>query len=809
MSINNSIPEQESLDLKIIFSKITRHWKYFAICIPLCLSISYLIIRYTNPKYKLKTTVLVRDENNVSLGAENLLEGLELFKGKKNIENEIGLIKSHSLIRKALDQLDFNVSYFSKGEIRTIEHYKRFPFFVELDTTHIQITDAPIFIKNIDKNKFEFYINVKSAKALFLNRPNDDKLTIDHFELKGQGYYGEPIENEYFKFKLFPHAKLDQLYKKEFINKDLFFKINNPELMADEYEQELDVANINKKASILELSISGEVINKEKAFLNKLAEVYIESGLEEKNQIAINTIRFIDSQLSGITDSLKTAEEDLQAFRSKNNVLDINLSTKTIIEQVNKLENEKAVLNLKAKYYNYLRDYLLSNQDIKDIIAPSAMGIEDPLLNNQISEVAKLNNEIAALMYSSTEKNPYLISVQKKIKSAKEILIENLNNIVRTTDISLNDINDRIKIVERDISKLPATERKLINIKRRFDLSDNIYNYLLEKRAEAGIAKAANTADNRVIDSANLVYKTPIYPKVSFFFIGALLLGIAIPFAIIIIKDYLLDTVESRKDLEKLTSIPVLGLIGHINDKENRILVTENHYSNISESFRAVRTNLQFLGSDLSTKVIGITSSISGEGKTFFSVNLAVIMSLTNKKVLLITADLRKPTISRYFEFDSSKGLTSYLINQSPIEEIIRKTSFPNLDVINSGPIPPNPAELLTLNKMEELISRVKEKYDYIIIDSSPIGLVADYYSLLNFIDINLYLVRLNYTSREMVKKLEKMNNKENFKNFSIILNDVTFEGGYGYSGYRYGYGSQTGQEKNVFKFRNVFRINK
>jgi capsular exopolysaccharide synthesis family protein len=412
-------------------------------------------------------------------------------------------------------------------------------------------------------------------------------------------------------------------------------------------------------------------------------------------------------------------------------------------------------------------------------------------------------------MYSSTEKNPYLISVQKKIKSAKEILIENLNNIVRTTDISLNDINDRIKIVERDISKLPATERKLINIKRRFDLSDNIYNYLLEKRAEAGIAKAANTADNRVIDSANLVYKTPIYPKVSFFFIGALLLGIAIPFAIIIIKDYLLDTVESRKDLEKLTSIPVLGLIGHINDKENRILVTENHYSNISESFRAVRTNLQFLGSDLSTKVIGITSSISGEGKTFFSVNLAVIMSLTNKKVLLITADLRKPTISRYFEFDSSKGLTSYLINQSPIEEIIRKTSFPNLDVINSGPIPPNPAELLTLNKMEELISRVKEKYDYIIIDSSPIGLVADYYSLLNFIDINLYLVRLNYTSREMVKKLEKMNNKENFKNFSIILNDVTFEGGYGYSGYRYGYGSQTGQEKNVFKFRNVFRINK
>ena len=487
---------------------------------------------------------------------------------------------------------------------------------------------------------------------------------------------------------------------KDWVN--YFFVVSSYNDLTKNYLKSLEVLEIEKDASILKISLEGSNPLKINDFLNKFTELYLATDLDEKNQITSNTIQFINEQLTSISDSLSDVESSLETFKERNPKIELSQKEYGAFYQVEKLEQEKAILELNNKYYISLEEYLIENNNIDNIVAPSTMGIDDPLLNSHIVELTKLYSQLDVVSVNSKQEHPLVISIKKQIKSTKEKLIENIENIISSSELTLKDINSRIVEIESLIGNLPQNERILLNIQRKFNLNENIYNYLLEKRAEASITKASNISDHKVIDMPRLESNLPIKPNTTFIYIFSVLLGIFLPTVSISLYFLFNNKIIDKKDIDQITSIPLIGKIMH-NDSGYNLVNINSPKSAIAESFRSIRTNIQYLASDKKEKVICITSSVGGEGKTFVAMNLASIFSITRGKTILIGADMRKPKIFNDFNLSNDKGLSSYLSNQITKDEVIQKTEFENLDIILSGPIPPNPSELLSLDKMKDL----------------------------------------------------------------------------------------------------------
>jgi capsular exopolysaccharide synthesis family protein len=412
-----------------------------------------------------------------------------------------------------------------------------------------------------------------------------------------------------------------------------------------------------------------------------------------------------------------------------------------------------------------------------------------------INELSKLYTEFEIVSQNTKEIHPAVRSLRTQIKATKEKIIENTENIIASSELSLVDIENRINEFDKLINTLPESERKLVRIQRKYTLNETTYTYLLEKRAEASIAKAGNVADNKIIDQARLKSKEPISPKPKKVYLISIFLGIFIPGVGITILNLTNNKIIKKTDIRKLSHLPIIGSIIS-NNKSSNLIIQDFPKSAIAESLRTIRTNIQYLASENSQKVICISSSISGEGKSFCSINLASVLASTDKKTLLIGADMRKPRIFDDFNLSSQTGLSSYLISSKNLDEIIQKTKNKNLDIIISGPIPPNPSELLEKKKMNELIDKLKEKYNYIIIDTPPIGLVTDAQILMNKSDINLIIIRQNYTTKKMVENIQDITSKNKIKNVSLIFNDVkNNKNSYAYN-YGYGYYEEDYEKK-------------
>jgi capsular exopolysaccharide synthesis family protein len=792
---NNIQQENLKWDLKAIIQIAIRNWYYFGVAFLISYSASYLYLRYSQPIYNVKSTILIKDEKNKASNSQEIISSLELFDQIRNIQNEIEILRSYQMIHKALQELDFEVSYFVKGKIKEGELYQKFPVTVKLDSSQFQLRGIPFYINILSDSTYSIYLNStdKNIESLFKEEGSSS------FEI--QGILGLPIKTKFFNLIVNKSKHFSRNYNHE----ELYFIINDLGKLTEEYVSKLDIQLTNKNSSVLSLQVSGPVIEKEIAFLNKLGEVYIQSGLDEKNQIAINTINFIDQQLFEITDSLKGAENQLESFRKAEKVMNLSYAADNAFNQLDKLEEEKASYVVKDKYYRYLLEYIKNNHEINKLVAPSTIGIHDPLLNKLVADLYTLNSEQASLKFSAKEKNPSFEILELKIENTKKALLENVNNLIQSSNIALADIDIRIAKIKEVINKLPRTERNLVNIQRKFNLNDHIYNFLLEKRAEAGLAKAANTPDNKIIDKAMLFGKNPVFPNKKKIWIISFFMSIIIPSLLIFLKNYLNDTIKSKESIEKYSGVPVLGIIGHY-PKNSAFPIIESPKSFVSESFRSLRINLQYLNINKKSKIIGISSSISGEGKTFFALNLAASIAITGEKVILIGADLRKPKLNINLDISNEIGLSTYLINKSSLTEIIKNTQVENLDVITSGPVPPNPTELLGTSRVEEMFTELSKTYDYIVIDAPPLGLVADYYLLSKFTDANLFLVRQNYTKVNMLNELRDLYKNKKLLNLFVVFNDLRrSHGGYGYGyGYEYGYGYYEESEERKGAFHHI-----
>jgi capsular exopolysaccharide synthesis family protein len=537
------------------------------------------------------------------------------------------------------------------------------------------------------------------------------------------------------------------------------------------------------KSNIVEVSLKDEVPQKGIDFVNRLTAVYLENELFKKNQLGLKTIEFIDNQISGVSDSLKSVEGSLESYRSQNNVMDIRAKAENLTRNLDNLEQQKADLEVKLRYYRQILRTLDAEQ-YNDIVAPSTFGITDPLLNSLLVELSKLNQEKSGLNYSTREGNPLAEVIELKIKNNKNLIKENVSNIIEVSTIALDDFNRRIAQYNAQLNRLPRNERELVKIQRRFDFSDNVYNYLLEKRAEAGIAIASNVPNKTIIDSA--MASGPVWPNKKMIYGLALMLAFGGAIGMIILKDALNDSIVSHEDLLRNTRLPFLGAIVHGSKREQDGVIA-NAMSPIGESFRTLRVNLQYLTVGKEVRVIGFTSSRESEGKTFCAVNLAASMAHSRKRTVLIDADMRRPRVASYFQMEADKGLSSYLIGESSVKDIIDETGIKGFDVITSGPIPPNPLDLIGQPRMGELISELKTMYDTIIIDSPPIGYVSEYVILMRYTDTNIYVVRSEYTTRYNLERVNKLYEEKKISDFNVLLNDVRYSRSNGYS-YSYKY---------------------
>ncbi len=782
--INNlSMVEDDAIDIKKYLILIISHWWLFAITLFLSITIAYLINRYAQEEYSVNCSIVIGEPNSRIGSTENILDELARAKGKKRkavVENEISILTSYSMARRTLEELDFNIEYIGVGRrgIAETRLYNECPFYVVLDTTSNNRIGFPIKIQII--NDKEYNIELKEPYNISVKR-----------------YFGELYKSSDFNFTVFLRKPKD--YDKNYwTSSNTYFRIMDINRLAKRYQGRLNVQVNAEKGSILSLSMTGFVKQQIADYLNKLSEVYVLSNLNEKNIASENTINFIDEQLGGIIDSLETTGERLQQFRSANQVINLSKEGSSLYEELQDMLSQKASLDINNRYYNYLLEYIEKKKDFSDVIAPSVVGVQDRLLNDLVAQLNGLNLQRRNLQLSVVENSPQIMVVNNQILNTRDALKENLTSLIEGNNISIGELNTRISKTEVKIKKLPSTERQLINIERDFSINDQIYTFLLQKRAEAGIDKASNTSDHKILDIAMPENSSLTKPNSSMNYLLALAAGGGIPLFLLLLLDFFKTKITDRKFLEKSLFVPIIGSIGH-NETKTELPVTENPKSSLAESFRALRTNMQFILPNKEQKVIAISSAVSGEGKTFTSVNLATVLSMVGKRVLLVNLDLRKPKLHLIFNLENSLGMSNYLVGRCSFSDLIKEANIDNLFVITSGPIPPNPSELLSSSQMTEFISEAKGKFDYILLDTPPIGLVTDTITLKSHLDAFLFIIRHNYSNKQVVELINNVYKEKFNPNIGVIVNDI-FVRGYNSYGNKYGYGYTYGSREVYYE---------
>lgn len=762
--------ESEQVDLKSILSGYLKYWYLFVIGILLCVGGAYVYLLYTTPQYRINSTVLLKDDKSDRASFDlSGFAGADIFQPNKKVQDETQVLKSKSLMQRTLQELSLHTSYFVEDEVKHVEVYG-------------EDLPARVIVSKLDESAY--------GKAVTIHIRNNSSFDLVEADASSTSHkFGQEVNKPYGTFTVVMAAAAITPDSP----RDILVKFNDLRKMAVSYSGKLEIAPVSKEGNVLGLALVDPVPKKGKDIINKLIEVYNKEDDEEKNLIAANAIDFIDERLKLLTAELTDVEGDVEQYKRKNEVTDIGSQAKMYVEKANDYTKQLTDWGIQIDVLQSIERYL-SNRQTQNELVPSTLNIQDPTLLGLIGKFNELQMERQRMLRTTRPDNPIVQGMADQLANLRLNILENLQNIKNSLIITRDQLQENYAQFESRVQQVPSIERDLLEINRQQGTKEQLYLYLLQKREESALSLVATVSNLKVVDAAT-AEEEPVLPKTNLIYVLAVLLGLGLPFAGIHLKEALNDKVQELRDVEQATSTPVLG---EITFKKTRhpLVVTQDSRTTVAEQFRQIRANLQFSSLGKENKVILVTSSMGGEGKTFFSLNLGASLVLTGKRVVVLSFDLRKPVLMQRLGLPNEEGITNYLVSDTiAVEEIIHPSNvLPDLFIVGSGPIPINPSELMLLPRVGKLIKQLSEVFDHIILDTSPVGQVADALALSPYIDSCIYVVRNNHTYKKQLKIVDDIYNNRKFKNAMIVINGAKVEAGYGYG---YGYKESPSSNKN------------
>ena len=786
MQENHSNLEKDT-NLREVVDRYVRYWYLFVLGALLALAIAFLYLRYSTAIYLTKTTILIKDEKTGN-GAEELaaFSGLGGFLSKfqKNkIENEIAIFKSKKIIGNAVEELKLNVTYESIGTIKTSELYKYKPF----EVNYLSFTDSvnkipSLHFKIIDQTTFSISL-IESGIAAVHN-------------------FGEKVSLPFGDITVVPNLEDDGKFA-SFSSKDIKVIYNDLEKVTSAYQKRLNVVNENSSSNVVVLSMQSPVRSKAEDFLDELVNQYNKDAISDRNQIAQKTSDFIDSRLNIITKELDSVESNKEQFKSSNRLTDIEAQAQMVLENASDFQRRQFNVNTQLELANTMIDYMETSSE-NDLL-PANLGFEEGGVSQSVVNYNNLILQRNRLLKTSTSKNPVVVNLNNQIADIRKNILGSLKNTTNALKLSLRDLNYQESSLNSKLSKVPTQEKIYRGIERQQTIKEQLYLFLLQQREEASISLAVTAPKAKVIDNAYST-DTAVAPQKSIIYGGAALAGLLVPFLILYLGQLLNNKILNRKDIEN--RIPSMSLVGEVPKlkKDEDQLIKINDRSVLAESFRILRTNLQYLfinklNDSHKANTVFVTSTVKGEGKTFVAFNLALTIALTGKKVVLVGADIRNPQLHRYLPKESQdlKGLTEYIIDpELSIANISAQSNEnKNLSIILSGAIPPNPAELLMEDRTKQFFEKIREEYDYVVVDTAPSMLVTDTILINKLADVTLYVFRAGYTEKRLLEFTKDAIEDGRLANVAGVINNVSMAN-FGY-GNKYGYSYQK-EKPSVWK---------
>jgi len=682
--------------------------------------------------------------------------------GRLNPDTEKAIILSRFLAKKTSKIVDKTHHYYMLDNFKEVELYKDSPFIVGMNRGFgIRFDFYPI-------NEYYYRLVARSDDWKF-----DKKLE-----------YNKEIKTKHFHLNI-TKVKKPQTSKYSFV-------VDNPKIIS---QAGVSVKQTSKYSRVLSISYEDNVPLRAQEYVNALAKSYIEQSIEKKTQEATKKLEFIDKQLEYITQNLRASAIKIEDFKKKSKTISLSAKAEAIIKDISQKDAKLSEINIKEEMLNNLYNSVKKGQNLESLVIVG-LGDGEVALSEMVKKLQNAILKKKLLREDYTEMYPDVRKLTKTIQQLKKIIINTLRNMKKGIKEQKYLIHKEIERQQKLLDQLPADERMYGQLKRKFAVNEKIYSYLLEKRSETAIIKASTVSKNRILDEA-LLPTSPIKPKRQYFVFLGILLGLVLGIILAFVRNYFDDTIKTEEDISHLTRIPIVGTIPHMKKRFEGLTIFKLPKSSVAESFRNLRTNLQFMGQNKDVQVIAITSTISGEGKTTLVVNLGAVMSIANKKTIILNLDMRKPILHEKFNIPNTKGISSVLSGSNVLDDVIQSTKYKNIDVITSGPIPPNPSELIQSPLMEKVLYKLKESYDIVILDTPPIGLVTDARTLMHFADVSLYTVRMNYSKKEFVKHINFLASADEIRSLGIVLNDIPLDK----KNYGYHYGYYEDDKKSCFPF--------
>lgn len=797
--------EDEKIDIQQLLFKYIIHWPWFVGAVLVCLIGAWIYLRMATPVYNISATVLIKDDKKG--GNTGSMVGLEelglsgLISSSQNIDNELEVLRSKTLVKEVINLLNLYVSYTDEDGFPSKNMYKTSPVLVSLTPQEAEKLTDPMVVE----------MALYGEGGLEVNVTVGDKEYQKLFEKLPAVF---PMDEGTLAFFQSPDSlslKKDTMEASSNI-RHITAKIKSPMKVARAYCENLKIEPTSKTTSVAVISLKNSSLQRGQDFINQLLEMYNRNTNNDKNEIAQKTAEFIDERINIISKELGSTEANLENFKRNAGITDLTSEAQIALAGNAEYEKKRVENRTQISLIEDLRKYIRGNEYE---VLPGNIGLQDPGLVATIERYNEMLVERKRLLRTSTENNPTIINLDTSIRAMKSNVQATLDGSLKGLLITKADLEREASRFSRRISDAPGQERQFVSIARQQEIKAGLYLMLLQKREENAIALAATANNAKIIDEA-IADDIPVSPKRRMIYLIALVLGIGIPVGIIYLIGLTKFKLEGRADVEKLTTIPIVGdipLTDEKNEKDGSIAVFENQNNLMSETFRNIRTNLQFMLQN-DKKVILVTSTVSGEGKSFISANLAISLSLLGKKVVIVGLDIRKPGLNKVFRLSTKeKGITLYLANpETDLMSLVQPSDInQNLYILPGGTVPPNPTELLARDGLDKAIEILKKSFDYVVLDTAPVGMVTDTLLIGRVADLSVYVCRADYTHKVEYTLINELAEEKKLPNLCTVINGVDLKrrkygyyygyGKYGkYYGYgkRYGYGYGYGQEKGA-----------